>query len=234
MKARLYIVGVGTGDSEYISLKAARILGEVKNIFFIQKPQNKSLALTIAKEHINNEAKLFPFNMVMKINRKRANEIYDKMAKEILSRLKYGEDVAYICEGDALFYGSANYLLERLKKRAKIEIIPAISSPFAAAASLLFPLGRSDEIFKILPATLKDEIILKELERAQIFAIIKIGKHIGRIKKLLAQAACLSNAKIVEYASCENEKITNLSDYRGDELPYFSIILGAKIARDNE
>ncbi len=225
MSGTLYFVGVGTGDPELLTLKAARILGEVKNIVYIQKPKTKSLAYEITKNHINKNARLLPFDMVMENERFRANKTYDEIAKEILVLLNKGQDVAYICEGDSLFYGSVNYLLERISNDILVEIIPGISSPQAASAALKRPLIMGNEIFKILPAILDDEVLLNELQGAKSVAILKVGRHIKRIKNLLEKTDFLASAKVVEYASSEKERYFGLIDFKDNELPYFAIIL---------
>ncbi len=228
MIGTLYLVGVGTGDPELLTIKAVRILKETPVISFGQKPNTSSRALGIAKNFLSKDAILLPINIPMEIKREPAKKAYDEAAKKIEQHLKEGQNVAYICEGDPLFYASAMYLIERLKSKIKIEVIPGITSLQAASSALVQPLVSRNEILKILPATLDDERLLVELKNAQAVALIKIGRHFARIKNLLKKSGHIEGAKIVINASCENQQIINVGDYDKDELPYFAIIISHK------
>ncbi len=228
MSGGLYLIGVGPGDPELLTLKAVRVLGEIENVFYIKKPKGNAFAYGIAKNHINENACLMAFDMEMENERFRANKTYDEIAREILLHLEKGQNVAYICEGDGLFYGSANYLIKRMPQHIKVEIIAGITSPQAASAALKRPLIMGNEVFKTLPAILDDEALLSELQSAKSVAILKVGRHIQRIKNLLEKTNYLENAKIVEYASSEKERVSDLRDFEGDSLPYFAIILSRR------
>ena len=228
MSATLYLVGVGPGDAELLTLKAARILGEISIIAYGQKENEQSIALNIVKDFLRSDVKTLPINIPMKIEKEPAQLAYDRGAKQMLKHLQKGKDVAYICEGDALFYGSAIHLLERMPSEIEIKIIPGISSPNAASASLKMPLTRRNEILKTLPATLSNEELLSEMKTAKTIALIKVGRHFLRIKKLLEKTDFGKNAMIVENASRINERIIKLSDYSENSLPYFAIILAQR------
>ena len=73
--------------------------------------------------------------MPMCNDRNIANEVYDKAAAEISGHLQQGRSVAFICEGDPLFFGSFTYLLERLQDDFQCQVIPGISSINSASAA---------------------------------------------------------------------------------------------------
>ena len=225
MSGTLYLVGVGTGDPELLTLKAARVLGEIKVVAYGQKTNQSSRALEIAQGFLHPKVKYLPIDIPMQTQRKPAQTAYDNLAKHIQAKLNIGQDIAYICEGDPLFYASAMYLIERMDKNTNIEIISGITSPLAASAAIKRPLCARNEMLKILPATLNDAALIKELENAPSAAIMKVGRHFNRIKNILEKTAHANGAMIVENASCENQRIIKLNDYPKDELPYFAIIL---------
>ncbi len=225
MSGTLYLVGVGAGDPELLTLKAARLLREIKVVAYGQKINQSSRALEIAQGFLHPKVKLLPLDIPMEIKREPAQIAYDNLAKHMQDELNLGQDVAYICEGDPLFYGSSMYLIERMDKNINIEIIPGITSPLAASAAIKRPLCARNEVLKILPATLSDEALMKELENAQSVAIMKIGRHFNRIKNILEKTAFANSAMIVENASYKNQRIIRLNDYPKDELPYFAIVL---------
>ena len=61
----------------------------------------------------------------MTVERGPAQAAYDGAATAILGHLNAGRDVAWLCEGDPLFYGSAMYLLARLAARRGSTSSPA-------------------------------------------------------------------------------------------------------------
>ncbi|VAW19468.1 Cobalt-precorrin-2 C20-methyltransferase [hydrothermal vent metagenome] len=220
-----YLVGVGPGDPELVSLKAVRILGSVDVVAYAQKPGSQSMALGIAQTHIALKAKHMATDIPMLVERAPAQAAYDDLAAAIGVHLKAGRSVAYLCEGDPLFYGSAIHLLDRLGAEAKVEIIPGINSLDAAAAAAGFALAVRNDVFKILPAPLDSDQLRLELECGQAVAIIKLGRHFERVRAVLIETGHASGAVVVEYASMKSQKITPLLEFEQDTVPYFALVL---------
>ncbi len=228
MSGTLYLVGVGPGDPELLTLKAVRILAMVDLVAFPQKPGTQSLAHAIAAAHIVPKTGLLPFALPMLVDRSPAQKAYEQLALELSGQLEAGKNIAYLCEGDPLFYGSAMYLISRMEPVNRIVIIPGITSLGAGAAAIARPLAGRNQTLKILPAPLDDQTLRNELQQGQNVAIIKVGRHLKRIKTLLEQSGLMKHAVLVSHASQPQENIVALSHYDGDEAPYFSIILCAR------
>lgn len=225
MTGIFYLIGVGPGDPELMTLKAARILGEVAIVAFPQKPGSSAFAYDIAKSQIGCNVTLLPIALPMKKQRQPAQDAYDGAAKEITNYLQTGQSVAYLCEGDPLIYGSAMYLLSRLSSQFDVEIVPGISSLNAGAAAIGRPLAARNERLKVLPATLDHETLVKELETTEAAVIIKIGGYYKSVKKALETTGHGRGARIVQYASGPDQQVSALDQMQGDSLPYFSIII---------
>lgn len=224
MSGSLTLVGVGPGDPELLTLKAVKAIGAADVVVYPQKPGEASLALSIAETHISADAMRLPIDVPMKVERAPAQLAYDQIGQAISSLLEKGKSVAYLCEGDPLFYGSAMYLLERMTD-ANITIIPGITSLTATAAMVGRPLAARNETLKILPAPLDSEKLIAELSRTQSAAIIKVGRHFDRVRDILMQTGHAHNAIVVEHATQARQKITPLADFAKDQRPYFSTIL---------
>ena len=224
MTGRLTLVGVGPGDPELITLKAIKAIQIADVLVYPQKPGEKSLALSIAQEHVLPSAELMPINVPMKVDRAPAQAAYDEISTKIETALNAGMSVAYLCEGDPLFYGSAMYLIDRLDG-FQVDVVPGITSLTATAASIVRPLAARNETLKVLPAPLDDEKLKAELSSTPSAAIIKVGRHFDRVRDLLKTTGHASNAIIVEYATQDTQKITPLLEYAPNERPYFSTIL---------
>lgn len=224
MTGRLTLIGVGPGDPELITLKAIKAIQIADVLVYPQKPGEKSLAHSIAQEHVIPSAEHMPINVPMKVERAPAQAAYDEISKKIEAALNAGKSVAYLCEGDPLFYGSAMYLIDRLDG-FQLDVVPGITSLTATAASILRPLAARNETLKVLPAPLGDEKLKAELLSTQSAAIIKVGRHFDRVRDLLKTTGHASNAIIIEYATQGRQKITPLLEYAPNERPYFSTIL---------
>lgn len=225
MTGTLHLVGVGPGDPELITLKAARILGAADVVAYPTTGEDAAFALSIAEAHLNPSAIRLPVAIPMRVDRGPAQAAYDEAAAAILAHLGAGRDVAWLCEGDPLFYGSAMYLVARVAPHAPVAVTPGVTSLTAAAAAIARPLAARNEMLKVLPAPLPDEVLRAELAAAPAAAIIKVGRHFERIRALLAETGHASGAVVVEHATGPHERITPLADFRFDERPYFSTIL---------
>ena len=104
----------------------------------------------------------------MSVDRAPAQAAYDAAAETIGAHLRAGQDVAYLCEGDPLFYGSAMYLLSRLAAVVPVRVIPGVTSLTAAAAAIARPLAARNEVLKVLPAPLPDAVLRAELADAEL------------------------------------------------------------------
>ena len=225
MTAPLYLVGVGPGDPELLTLKAVRILGEVPVVAYPATGEDSALAFEIAKTHLNPSAELLPVAIPMSVERGPAQAAYDGAAGLILDHLRAGRAVAWLCEGDPLLYGSAMYLIHRIAPHASVVVVPGVTSLTAAAAAIGRPLAARNEMLKVLPAPLADDILRSELLATPAAAIIKVGRHFDRIRALLAETGHAANAMVVEHATTDRERITPLTQFAHDERPYFSTIL---------
>jgi len=225
MTGTLHLVGVGPGDPELLTLKAVRVLGSVPVIAYPTTGEGAALALDIARAHLNPAAEHLPVAIPMAVERGPAQAAYDAAALAILAHLAADRDVAWLCEGDPLFYGSAMYLVSRVAATAPVLVIPGVTSLTAAAAAIGRPLAARNETLKVLPAPLDDAALRAELAVAPAAAIIKVGRHFDRIRALLAETGHSEGAMVVEHATTARQRITPLAAFGHDERPYFSTIL---------
>ena len=225
MTGVLHLVGTGPGDPELLTLKAVRVLRETPVVAYPSTGDESAMALDIARGHVGPAAERLPVVLPMSTDRAPAQSAYDRGAAAILAHLRQGRDVAYLCEGDPLFYGSAMYLIARIAPEAEIRVVPGVTSLTAAAAAIGRPLAARNETLKILPAPLPDATLRAELAAAPAAAIIKVGRHFDRVRALLAETGHGPGAVVVEYATGTRQRITPLADFAHDERPYFSTIL---------
>jgi precorrin-2/cobalt-factor-2 C20-methyltransferase len=221
----LYGVGVGPGDPELMTVKAWRLISTADVIAYLCANGKDSTARDIAKPFIPEDVKEIAIDMPMRVEREIGQAAYDKGAIEISTHLDQGQDVVMLCEGDPFFYGSFMYIFERLARKYNTVVVPGVTSITAAAAAIGQPLVSRDDMLKILPATLPEDRLHFELATSQAVAIIKVGRHFGKLKLILAELGLLSKATAIENATHDNQKITAVENIEGDTLPYFTTII---------
>lgn len=225
-KGRLYGLGVGPGDPELITLKAARILSSVPVVAWPAPLEGPSLARTIAEPHLPEGIEEIAIRMPMETARFPAQNVYDEAAVRIGLRLQAGCDVAVLCEGDPFFYGSFMYLFGRLADRFEVEVVPGVSSLTASAAAMGFPLASRNDVLTVLPAPLEEEELSARLAATDAAAIIKVGRHFEKVRRVIEGAGLTDNAHIVTHATFDDQTVRCLADVpEGEQVPYFSLIL---------
>ena len=225
MTGTLYGVGLGPGDPELLTLKAHRLISTAKVITYPAPDTGPSFARAIASGYFPQDVREIPVVIPMRSSRYPAKEIYDKAAGDIAEVLGTGTDVVSLCEGDPFFYGSYMYLFDRLSERFPSVVVPGVTSMTACAAALGRPLTSRNDVLTVIPATLPGADIRSRIESAQSIAIMKVGRHLAKLKILLEEMGLLETAGYVERATLGEQKISRLAEFAANTAPYFSMIL---------
>lgn len=221
----LFGVGVGPGDPELLTVKAARLISNAGVVAYLAANGRDSTARDIARSYIPSTAEHLVIDMPMRVEREPGERAYDAGAAAIAAHLAQGRDVVMLCEGDPFFYGSFMYLFSRLAKDYPCAIVPGVTSMTASAASLRRPLSARNEVVKVLPATLPEDRLREELMSAESAVLIKVGRHLGKVRNILGLLDLSTRAHVIVKATHEDEVVTPLLDITEDHLPYFSSIL---------
>ncbi|MGW0022524.1 precorrin-2 C(20)-methyltransferase [Rhodococcus sp. NPDC003382] len=230
---RLYGVGLGPGDPELITRKAARLIGEADVIAYHSGTHGRSIARSIAAELIPDGALEEP--LVYPVTTGTTDhpggydgaiaDFYDDCAGRLAAHLDAGRIVVVLCEGDPLFYGSYMYLHDRLSEQYAAEVVPGVTSFSAAAAAAAEPLVRRTDVLTILPGTLPEPELARRLADTDGAVIMKLGRTFPAVRNALAQAGRLDDAVYVERASMGGQRIAPAAEVDPDAVPYFSVIL---------
>ena len=229
----LFGIGVGPGDPELLTLKAARLLREAPAVAHFARSGETGHARRIAGDHIGPAADelrfVFPYTTEIPKRsaayREAMTSFYDKAARDIAAKLDSGRDVALLCEGDPLFYGSFMYVNDRLAARYRTEIVPGVTAMAGCWGRVGAPMTRGDDCLSVLAGTLEEDALLRRLQAADATVIMKIGRHLPKIRRALDRAGLLERAILVERGTMADERIVPLSDGPADEAPYFSLVL---------
>lgn len=225
MTGTLYGLGVGPGDPELITLKALRLLKAAPVLAYPAPENGDSFARSIVAGHLPGGQTEIVLRMPMMAERFPAQEVYERAAREIGEHLAAGRDVAALCEGDPFFYGSFMYLFGRLAGRFPIEVVPGVSSLTACAAALGAPLAARDDVLTVIPATLAPHALAQHLRDAEAAAVIKVGRHLLKLRRVLRLLGLLDRARYVERATLAEQRILPLAEVGAESAPYFSMVL---------
>ncbi len=221
----LHGLGVGPGDPELLTLKAHRILGEVPVIAWPAPEKGESLARSIVAGYLSGSQTEIAIRMPLDQNRFPVEAVYRRAAREIGRHLDQGRDVAAICEGDPFFYGSFMYLFGCVAGRYRVEVVPGVSSLMACPAVAGMPLAARDDVLLVCPGGLAADELGRRLAGVEAAAIIKVGRHLARIRKVLEALDLTGRAWYVEHATMASQVVRPLSTVTAAAGPYFSMIL---------
>ena len=229
----LFGIGVGPGDPELLTLKAARLLREAPVVAHFAKSRAEGQARRIAGSHIGEETEelrfAFPYTTEIPRGspayREAMAAFYDKATEDIAAILDDGRNVALLCEGDPLFYGSFMYVNDRLAGRYEIEIVPGVTAMAGCWGRLGRPMTRGEDSLAVLAGTAAEAALAEGLRAADAAVVMKAGRNLPKIRRALECAGLLDRAILVERGTMPGERIVALADAPAGEAPYFSLVL---------
>ena len=225
MTGTLYGLGIGPGDPELITVKALRLLKAAPVVAYPAPETGESLARAIVAPLLPGGQSEVAIRVPLLVERFPAQEVYDRAAVELGAHLTAGRDVAVLCEGDPFFYGSFMYLFARMAERFPVEVVPGVSSLTACAAVLGAPLAARNDVLSVVPAPLDETELKARLSSGDATAVIKVGRHFEKVRRVLDELGLSEQARYVERATMDSQRILPLDSVDPGDVPYFSMIL---------
>ncbi|MBV8567467.1 MAG: precorrin-2 C(20)-methyltransferase [Methylobacteriaceae bacterium] len=230
---RLHGIGVGPGDPELMTVKAVRTLQGAPIVAYFAKDGQRSHARRIVERWIDGACEEMPLAYPLTTEIALADprygptlcSFYDAAAAAIAARLCGGQDVALLCEGDPLFYGSFMHIYVRLKDRFAVSVCPGVTGMAGCWAAASQPMVWGDDVLTVLPGTLPGAILAERLAASDAAVIMKLGKNLAKVRSAVAAAGLTQRAIYVERGTTAEEVILPLRDKHDDEAPYFALVL---------
>ena len=192
---KVYFVGAGPGDPELITVKGRRLIDEADLVIYTGSLINLDLLKGLKGELVDS-----------------SNLSLEATTAKIIEALKSGKKVVRLHSGDPSLYGA---ILEQMKPleeaQVEIEVIPGVSSLFAASAALKTQLtlkGVSESLVITRPAgTTLEEDEIESLSRHGSTMAIFLGTD--KIRKVISSLDLPSDtpAAVVYHASWPDQKI---------------------------
>lgn len=233
--ARFYGIGIGPGDSELVTVKASRILGELDILYTPEaKKGAKSLALEIAEPYLSEELMIKQRHFPMVRDKSHKEGQWLDIAEEIVADVQAGKNVGFITLGDPMVFSTYSYLLDIIGHRIETKTIPGITSYNSIAAEVGLPLVMDEESFAVVPATAGVQHLEAVLRTHETVVIMKVANHLAEVLPLLKQFDLLDKTVLVSRSSTDQQEIRHgVVDLSPEEkLSYFSTMLVKKTLKN--
>ena len=221
----LYGIGVGPGDPDLLTLKAVRVVQAVPVVAYPAAERRRSIARGIVSAYLRPEQIEVPLRFPLSASTLPAQQFYDEAADRLRAYLAAGQDVAVLCEGDPMLYGTFMYLHQRLAPCFRTEVVPGISSIAASASVLGVPLTFRDDVLSVIPAGLPADTLRARLEGCDAAVIIKLGRFFEKVRDVLGDLDLIQRAYYVERATMSAQRTAPLDEVDPGTVPYFSLIV---------
>ncbi|MGL4403675.1 MAG: precorrin-3B C(17)-methyltransferase [Fusobacteriaceae bacterium] len=220
-KNKIYVVGIGPGDMENISVKAYRTLEKVDVI------AGYCTYIDLVRDEFSNK-EFYSSGMKKEVER----------CEEVLKICREGKDVALISSGDAGIYGMAGIMLEVAKDtEVEVIVVPGITSSIAGAAIAGAPIMHDSATISLSDLLTDWDVIRKRLEMASMgdFVISLYNpKSKGRTTQIVeAQEIFLKHKSpetpvaILKNIGREGESCTfsNLENFLNLDIDMFTMVI---------
>jgi len=225
----LYGIGVGPGDPELLTLKALKALQKAPVICVPQAANRMdSYALSIVKDYVKPKQEIlrapFPTD-----DAEGAAQVWREASGLVAERLRKGQDVAFLTEGDPMIFSSFSYVLtgvQELCPEAPVVIIPGVSSVMAAAASSGVPLATHGQRLAILPAAYGLDDLTEATSNFDTIVLMKVSPNIVNTLADLERLGLTGQSTYVRRVSTDREKvIRDVTKITDEDMDYFSLLI---------
>ena len=226
----LYGVGVGPGDPELVTIKAQRLLQRVGTICFTQLDDGReSYALSVVRDFLDEANPEFLSITVPSDDTPVSEQTWRDAAEQIGDRLRNGQDVAFITEGDPMLYSEFSYLLGSVREAIadlRIEVIPGVSSVMAAAASSGVPLVTHGQRLAILPAVYGIDDLREAITNYDTTVLMEVNQTLLKALANLEKLGLAGKAIYVRRATTQREEVVqNIHQLSEEDFDYFSLLI---------
>lgn len=227
---KLYGIGVGPGDPEFLTLKAVRLLKTCDVIAIPGKNPSESVAYNIAHmacPEIEEKEKLYVTTPMTK-DYEELEKGYKASAEKIEQLLLDGKNVALLTLGDPTIYSTYIYIHRNVIEDGFVaEIVNGVTSFCAVAAKMGKSLVDRNQQLHIIPASYQIE---DSLELSGTKVLMKAASKLGDVGEYVKNRAC--EAFMVENCGMKNEIIYSNKNDLPKEGSYYSIIVVKDVLDD--
>jgi precorrin-2/cobalt-factor-2 C20-methyltransferase len=229
----LYGIGVGPGDVRYLTLRAAGLVRGVDVVAYFAKKGMPGNARRIAAPLIEGARpeRRFEYPVTGEVPadsfeyQQRIGAFYRQTADALAMLLRHGKSVGLLAEGDPFFYGSFMHMWRRLASDFPVEVVPGVTGMSGCWTRANLPLTWGNDTLAVLPGTLDESRLVERLRLTDAAVIMKVGRHLAKVRRAVEAAGLLSRAVYVERGTMQDERILPLAKCCESNGAYFGMVL---------
>ena len=233
----LYGIGVGPGDPELITLKAARILNIADVVFAAASSKNSySLAVSIARPHIPDLTPVRQLGFPMTSDQAEKEAAWEENARMLIAELNRKSIVAFLTLGDCMTYSTYGYVLKYVRRLAPdipVISVPGITAYQASAACLNTPLVEGEETLLIMSGVKGGEKLRRFANIPENIVFMKAYRNMNDIISALDQNELLANSVAVKHCGLpQQEVIRDIGELKETPPNYWTLVLSKRTQFD--
>jgi precorrin-2/cobalt-factor-2 C20-methyltransferase len=232
MMGRIICCGLGPGDPDLMSVRADREVRAATHVAYFRKKGRPGQARTIVEGLLAADVREYPMEYPVTTELDVGSGDYTRLLATFyddwadrLAHLSRETNVVVLCEGDPFFYGSFMHLYTRLQGRAEVEVIAGIPGMAGCWNVAGLPIALGDDVMTVLTGTLSEAELARRVENADALVIMKTGRNLAKIRRVLERAGRLDEAWLIERGTMPDERVARLRDVDTSDCPYFAIVL---------
>ena len=229
MSLILYGVGVGPGDPELVTLKAARILQEADMIFLpFSGVGRSSVAGGICRSILGDRADVYDVYFPMSGDEAERDEKIRLRIEELKNVWRGAKSVALPVIGDAALYSTAAYLYEVWKgicPELELSLVPGISAHSLAASVVGEFIALGEERFALLPGSSDAAYLAETMRVAESVALYKPSALGDALPSLVESTGPWRRVVRVHRVGLPEQRIVEGADASQPTDDYLSLLL---------
>ena len=229
----LYGIGVGPGDVRYLTLRAAGLVRAVDVVaFFAKRGQQGNARRIVEPLLVHGRIELrceYPVTDEIPAEhpdyQEKIARFYRETAAALGTLLREGRSVGLLAEGDPFFYGSFMHMWRRLSPEFPVEVVPGVTGMSGCWTRANLPITWGNDTLAVLPGTLGETQLVDRLRGTDAAVIMKVGRHLGKVRRAVEAAGLLERAVYVERGTMQDERVVPLAQCSEVPGAYFAMVL---------
>lgn len=225
---KIYGIGVGPGDSDLLTVRAARILEKVDVVFAASSTKNDySHSLRIASEFVREDCEVVTLGYPMTRDKEVLRDAWERNCEIAIEFMAGGKTAAFLTLGDPLIYSTFGYMMKtmnRIDPAVEFEVVPGITSYQAAAAKSKQVLVESGQNLLLTSGVADAQKFAETLEMMDNAVILKAYRNFSELRKTVNDIEDL-NVKFYTRLGMEGEQIYEDINEVPENTHYLSLML---------